>query len=687
MNSNSYKIPKDTLDQVFAAAKIEEVVGDYVTLKKRGANMIGLCPFHTEKTGSFTVSPSKGIYKCFGCGKAGNAIGFVMEVESCGFAEAVRQVAKKYHIEVEERQMTQEEQQRYDDRESMFIVNDFACKWFQDQLHDTEEGQAIGMSYFRERGLTEKTIRDFQLGYSPEKGNKLSVALKQRGFTEKYMVNDTATLIGTGVCGQSDDGRLYDRFRDRVIFPIHTRSGKVVGFAGRILRKKYDKDGNELSVGKYVNSPDSIIYSKSNQMYGIYQAKQAISRADRCYLVEGQMDVISMHQSGIENVVCSGGTALTAEHVQIIKRFTSNVTIIYDGDAAGIHAAQRAIDMFIEEGCDVKLLLLPNNEDPDSFARTHDAAEFIDYINRNQVDFVRYQLQVCGEQVHHDPDAWGKLISAIVNTISLIPELIKRQVYIKTAASLLAMPEEVLIRKVAQQRREKYRAKKREDERHEQSDSQEAVSSHVAEQKVVSAAAPTTNTVLRARYEQNYSNLIQMIIRYGERIITPQEGVQCSVGQYIIEKLQEDEADVPNPTMQRIIQEFLQHQSDDNFVAADFFKFHQDVAISTMAAEMISDKYQLSAIYSKTSVSENVTQVVNTNTPMDAGRLSSMVVQMVCEIKLTIIDMRIEQQYELIRQTEQSHDMELQMQHVALQQTLFNFKRQLCEMLGHRTMN
>ena len=304
-------IPRETIEKIYAAAKIEEVVSDYVTLRKRGANLIGLCPFHHEKTGSFTVSPSKGIYKCFGCGASGHALKFIMEIEQCSFVEAVKQLGKKYHIEVEEREMTAEEQQRQDNRESMFVINDFANKWFQQQLWETPEGQAIGLSYFRERGLRDDIIRKYQLGYSPEHGNPLAAALKKKGFKEEFYLNNVDTKIGVGVVGKSEDGRIYDRFRDRVMFPIFTVSGKPVAFAGRILKKKDN-------VGKYVNSPDSLIYSKTNELYGLFQAKQAISRADRCYLVEGQMDVISMYQSGIENVVASGGTALTKPQIRLI---------------------------------------------------------------------------------------------------------------------------------------------------------------------------------------------------------------------------------------------------------------------------------------------------------------------------------------------------------------------------------
>ena len=454
-------IPKETIERIYAAAKIEEVVSDYVTLRKRGANLIGLCPFHNEKTGSFTVSPSKGIYKCFGCGVSGHAVGFIMDIEQCSYVEALKQLGKKYHIEVEERELTAEEQQRQDNRESMFIVNDFANQWFQKQLWETQEGQAIGLGYFRERGLREDIIRKFQLGYSPEKGNPLAQALKAKGFKEEFITNNVDTKIGVGVVGKSEDGRLYDRFRDRVMFPIFTVSGKPVAFAGRILKKKDN-------VGKYVNSPDSIIYSKTNELYGLFQAKQAIARADMCYLVEGQMDVISMHQSGIENVVASGGTALTKPQIWLIKRFTSNITVLYDGDAAGIHAALRGIDMFLEAGFNVKVVLLPDGEDPDSYAQNHDSTEFIRYIEEHQTDFIRFKSALLSKDAGDDPFKRAELIKDITASIAIIPDIITRQVYIKDSAERLHMSEKVLTTEVVNLRRKKIeehnKAKEREAE-------------------------------------------------------------------------------------------------------------------------------------------------------------------------------------------------------------------------------
>ena len=383
-------IPREIVDRIYDTAKIEEVVGDYVNLKKRGANMWGLCPFHTEKTPSFSVSPSRNIYKCFGCGKGGHSVSFIMEMEQCSYPEALRLLAKKYHIEIEERELTAEEQQIHDDRESMFVVNDWAFKWFQDQLWNTDEGQAVGLSYFHERGLRDETIRKFGLGYCPAKGNPLTNEAKQQGFKEVYLCNDPESRIGTGLCGQSSGEnqpiRLYDRFHDRVIFPFFSISGKHIGFAGRILVKKDN-------VGKYVNSPESLVYTKGRELYGIFQAKHAIVRAKRCYLVEGQMDCISMSQAGIENVVSSGGTSLTKEQIGLIHRFTDNVTILYDGDAAGVHASLRGIDMFLEQGLNVKVMLFPDGDDPDSFARKHTADEFVNYIQTHEEDFIHYKVR------------------------------------------------------------------------------------------------------------------------------------------------------------------------------------------------------------------------------------------------------------------------------------------------------
>ena len=659
-------IPRDVIEHIFSAAKIEEVVSDYVTLRKRGANLIGLCPFHNEKTGSFTVSPSKGIYKCFGCGVSGNAVGFVMAMEQCSFADAIKQLGKKYHIEVPERQMTAEEQQRQDDRESMFVVNDFANKWFQEQLWDTKEGQAIGLSYFRERGLRDDIIRKYQLGYSPEKGSPLAAALKKKGFSERFILNDVDTKIGVGVVGKSEDGRIYDRFRDRVMFPIFTVSGKPVAFAGRILKKKDN-------VGKYVNSPDSLIYSKTNELYGLFQAKQAISRADRCYLVEGQMDVISMFQSGIENVVASGGTALTKPQIRLIQRFTSNITVLYDGDAAGIHAALRGIDMFLEEGFNVKVVLLPDGEDPDSFAQSHDSTEFIQYIEEHQTDFIRFKMALLSKEAGDDPYKRAALIKDITSSIAIIPDIITRQVYIKDCSDRLHMSEKVLTTEVVNLRRKKIeehnKAKDREAEQAATTVEPTAESTETTATPVnpTSPVNPTPVKAPKSALDQNFYNLMQLVVRYGERPIQVGDTIY-SIGEIIIYTIEEDEIKAPEPVYQAIIDEFKRHCKDEGFKAEDFFKFHPDQAISALAIDMIAEKYQYASFNHE-------------------GRLGELVTQFLYEIKLTVINQQIEELEQNLKEAQASGNWDRQMQLLAYQPQLLQARNDLCKLLGNRVIN
>ena len=661
-------IPRETIERIYAAAKIEEVVSDYVTLRKRGANLIGLCPFHNEKTGSFTVSPSKGIYKCFGCGASGHAVGFIMEIEQCSYVDALKQLGKKYHIEIEEREMTAEEQQRQDNRESMFIVNEFANQWFQDQLWETPEGQAIGLSYFRERGLRDDIIRKYQLGYSPEKGSPLAAALKKKGFKEEFITNDVDTKIGVGVVGKSEDGRLYDRFRDRVIFPIFTVSGKPVAFAGRILKKKDN-------VGKYVNSPDSLIYSKTNELYGLFQAKQAIARADMCYLVEGQMDVISMHQSGIENVVASGGTALTKPQIRLIQRFTSNITVLYDGDAAGIHAALRGIDMFLEEGFNVKVVLLPDGEDPDSYAQTHDSTEFIRYIEENQTDFIRFKSALLSKDAGDDPQKRAALIKDITSSIAIIPDLITRQVYIKDSAERLHMSEKVLTVEVMNLRRKKAeeRAKAKEHAEQEQATTITPAENQSTPNNQSIPSTPSTQTAPiapkkpKTALEQNYYNLLQLVVRYGERLMEV-EGTIYTIGEIIIYTLEGDEIQPPQPVYQTIIDEFKRHCKDADFKAETFYKFHPDPAVSALAVDMIAEQYQADA-------------------PKDEARLGELVTQLLYEIKLTVINMQIADLEADLKEAQAKNDVDRQMLLLQHHPQLLAQRNEICKLLGNRIIN
>ena len=668
-------IPRETVSRIFETAKIEEVVGRYVNLKRRGANLIGLCPFHNEKTGSFNVSPSKGIFKCFGCSKAGNAIGFIMEIEQCSYVEALKTVAAMYNIHIEERQLSDEEKQKQDDRESMLLVNDFANKWFQEQLTQTPEGSAVALSYLRQRGLRDDIIKLFQIGYAPEKTKFWEVA-KKAGYSEKYLLNDSVNppYIGTGICAKSQDGRLYDRFRGRVIFPFISVSGKIVGFAGRILVHN-DK------AGKYVNSPTSLIYEKHNELFGLYQAKQEISRNDACYLVEGQMDVIQLVQSGIKNVVASGGTALTNQQIRLIHRFTENINLLYDGDKAGIKAAMRGIDMMLEEGLNVRIILLPDGEDPDSFARKTNAADLQEFLLNNQQDFIRFKTKLLSEEANNDPTKRSEMITTIAQSIAMIPDIIKRQVYVKETAILLSFPEDILAKKVRE-----LRAKHMEDFKRKAASSAQIVH----EEKPNSTPSSTTiqtppqlvniPQVLTPR-EKNILNLMQVIVRYGEHILYQfEDGRTLSVGEYIINELRADNIEFDNPVHKQIVDEFSNNYNDE-FIAATFYQYHPDPAINQFAAEMIADKYQLSRIYNKQTVSENVVQEVEID---EREELPDMVQRMLLELKYTIVTERLDSLHVLLEKAKDDWQMQLTL--LEQKQLLEQIRAQLCKALGNRVI-
>lgn len=442
------KIDNATVQRILDAADIVEVVSDFVALKRRGANYVGLCPFHNDRSPSFYVSKAKGMCKCFSCGEGGSPVSFIMKLEQLSFTEALRYLAKKYNIEIEEREMTDEEQQAESDRENMLAVNDFAMRYFEKNLKETQEGRDIGLSYFRYRGISDAMVERFHLGYAVEGRDALFATALERGYSEKY-------LLSTGLCSRTDDGRVFDRFRGRVIYPILSLSGTVVAFGGRTLSK-------EKKIAKYVNSPESDIYLKRRELYGLYQAKQAIAKAQKCILVEGYMDVISMHQAGVCNVVASSGTALTVEQVRLIKRFTSNVTLIYDSDAAGIKASLRGIELLLQDGMDIKVLLLPEGDDPDSFAQSHSSTEVEEYIKAHETDFISFMARILMGEAADDPARRAQVITRIVKTIALIPDEITRRVYVQECSRLLFMDEDVLRREVGKYYNE-YRLKSRED--------------------------------------------------------------------------------------------------------------------------------------------------------------------------------------------------------------------------------
>lgn len=442
------KIDNATVQRILDAADIVEVVSDFVTLKRRGANYVGLCPFHNDRSPSFYVSKAKGMCKCFSCGEGGSPVSFIMKLEQLSFTEALRYLAKKYNIEIEEHEMTDEERQAETDRENMLAVNDFAMRYFEQNLAETAEGRDVGLSYFRYRGISDAMVSRFHLGYALEERDALFQKGISRGYSEKY-------LMSTGLCTRTDDGRVFDRFRGRVIYPILSLSGKVVAFGGRTLSK-------EKKIAKYVNSPESDIYLKRRELYGLYQAKQAIAKAQKCILVEGYMDVISMHQAGVCNVVASSGTALTVEQVRLIKRFTSNVTLIYDSDAAGIKASLRGIELLLQDGMDIKVLLLPEGEDPDSFAQSHSSTEVEEYIRTHETDFISFMSRTLMGEAADDPARRAQVITRVVRTIAMIPDEITRSVYAQECSRLLFIDENVLRREIGKYYNE-YRLKSRED--------------------------------------------------------------------------------------------------------------------------------------------------------------------------------------------------------------------------------
>lgn len=499
-----HKISHATVQRILDATDIVEVVSDFVSLKRRGANWVGLCPFHNDRSPSFYVSKAKGVCKCFACGEGGSAVNFLMKLEQLSYTEALKWLAKKYNIQVEERELTPEEERQQTARESMFALNDFAMRFFEKTLRETDEGRDVGMSYFRYRGISDQMIERFHLGFSPESREALSKEALSRGYSEDY-------LLSTGLCYRRDDGQMVDRFRGRVIYPVFTISGKPVAFGGRTLKK-------EKTIAKYVNSPESDIYSKRRELYGLFQAKGAIAKAGKCYIVEGYMDVISMHQAGVCNVVASSGTALTIEQVRMINRFTRNVTLIYDADAAGIKAALRGIELLLQEGFDIKVLLLPEGEDPDSFAQSHSSTEVEAYISEHETDFITFMARILLEEKVDDPTHRANVITRVVKTIALIPNEITRSVYIQECSRILFISEDVLQREVGKYYNQYAQRSREERERGETPVSRgEAENPATAEQQEdAPAEAPVAPDAAKARFMRRFElNVVRLIARYG----------------------------------------------------------------------------------------------------------------------------------------------------------------------------
>ena len=580
-------IDRPTIDKIMDATNIVDVVSDFVTLRKAGVNYKGLCPFHDDKTPSFMVSPSKNICHCFACGEGGNAVNFLMKHEQITYPEALRWLAKKYNIEIQEKELTDEEKQQQSDRESMLIVNEWALGYFQDVLKNAPDGIAIGKQYFRSRGIRDDIIEKFRLGFALPKRDALALAAKAKGYQEEF-------LVKTGLCIRNERG-VYDRYAGRVIFPWLNVSGRVVAFGGRLL------DSRTKGVQqKYVNSPDSEIYHKERELYGLFQAKKAIAKEDRVYMVEGYTDVIAMHQAGIENVVANSGTALSIHQIKLLRRFTQNITLLYDGDEAGIHAAMRGTDMLLSEGMNIKVLLLPDGDDPDSFSKKHSAQELKDYIEKNQTDFITFKTRLTVENVT-DPVKRSEAIGGIVKSISVIPDQILRSTYLSELSQRMGIKEQTLlnsmnnmIRKDVEEREKEASRQSAQGEQGRQDDEntgRQDISEGHAEFIGIHSVDEQTREVERL--------LVQSIIRNGEKVIfenveTEDGGtMNLTVAQYIGFDLSQDNLQFHDERYNQILSEAVRHSGQEGFVAESYFMQHPDVQISSLATQLAIDRHQL----------------------------------------------------------------------------------------------
>lgn len=625
-------IDQPTIDRILDTAQIVDVVSEFVTLRKRGVNFVGLCPFHDDKTPSFYVSPSKGLCKCFACGKGGNVVHFVMEHEQMTYPEALRWLAKKYNIEIKERELTDEEKQVQNVRESLFVVNDFARGYFQDILYNHADGKSIAMSYFRQRGIRDDIVKKFQLGYSTMARDALAQEALRKGYKREF-------LIKTGLCYEKEDGSLRDRFWGRVIFPWFNISGKVLGFGGRVLDSR-TKGVNQ----KYVNSPESEIFSKRKELYGIYQAKAAMVKADCVYMVEGYTDVIAMHQCGLENVVANSGTALSEQQIRLLHRFTSNITLLYDGDEAGIKASIRGIDMLLAEGMNIKVLLLPDGDDPDSFSRKHNATEFRQYIEEHEENFIRFKTNLLLKDAQKDPIKRAGLISDMARSIGLIPNDVIRYACVKECASILNVNEQIILNEIKKhllQRDDNYL----EQIRKEKEAVPPAEMAPPPPEMMADVPPPPFPPEEAAEAYQSYipeegrekytfyakeQLLVKTLIRYGEKVMCyveteENEETPLTVIEYISTDLKQDELQFHNPLHRKILAEAEAHLHDPNFTAERYFLAHPDPEISKLAADMISERYQLSK-----SNRQAITK--------DEERLHELVPHQLIDFKFAILD-------------------------------------------------
>ncbi len=637
-------IDHSTITRIIDTSEITDVIQDFVTLKKRGVNYIGLCPFHNEKTPSFTVSPAKGIFKCFGCGKGGNAVNFVMEHEHISWPEALRFLARKYGIEITETESSTQEKEKQDERESMMLVTGFAQKFYSLSLTENTEGLAVGMTYLKERGYRAPVIEKFQIGYSPERRNSLAQEALKNGYKPEY-------LEKTGLTIRNGD-KIFDRFSSRIIFPIHSLSGKVIAFGARTL--KQDK-----KTAKYLNSPESEIYHKSRVLYGLFFAKRSIVQNDKCYLVEGYTDVLSLHQAGIENVVASSGTALTAEQVRLIKRFTKNITVLYDGDEAGLKASLRGIDLILEEGMNVKILMLPEGEDPDSYAKKTDSGNISDYISKNELDFVLFKTRLLSEESKDDPVKKSMMISDIVRSIAKIPNRITRMVYIRECANILHIEEKILylesdkIRNTDAEKKLKYKFN----------------DAGSKDKKESIRFQPGTDQ--GSERDIHEREIIRLVINYGSRQLIPfneETGEQpVTVTGFIINELESDELQLSNNHYHSIISECKKLIENDITPAEKNFSNHPDTMISHIAADLLSSSYDISRIWKRKEA------YIET----EEEKLKHIVPSTILAYKSFLVRHQLKETEEKLREADNEESLLLQQRYIILKNTNIHLAKQL----------
>lgn len=729
---------QSTIDRIIDAADIVDVVSGYVTLRRAGASYKGLCPFHDDKTPSFYVSPSKGLCKCFSCGKGGNVVHFIMEEEQLSYYEALKFLAKKYGIEVEDRQLTDEERLQQNERESMFAVNEWASNYFHDTMMSTDDGRSIGLAYFRTRGFRDDIIEKFRLGFCLPSYDAMSKAAVKKGFREDFIVK-------TGLAFRRDDGTLRDRYRDRAIFPWFAVSGKIVAFGGRVLDAR-TKGVNQ----KYINSPESDIFHKSRELYGIFQAKKAIAKEDRVFMVEGYTDVISMHQCGIENVVANSGTALNVAQIKLLHRFTSNITLLYDGDSAGIHAALRGTDMLLAEGMHVKILLLPDGDDPDSFARKHTAEDFKAYIDAHQTDFIIFKTNLLMEEAGRDPIKRAQLISDIVKSIAVIPEEITRAVYIRETSQMLNVEERILLNETEKIRKQELERLARERERMKEAGDaanrptsvpSDAASSsapqQIPENAVPSSVAgdapaeipplpteipadlypevayPPQNGVPEAlppadsvplpdaepkpvypeaqktqadsgkyfrnnRFIELEGLIMTLVVRYGECEISGEDAegnaVSVKVVDYVCQELEGDGLQLQHPLYRQMLDEARNHSSEVDFKPSRMFLSSPSLEVSRTAADMLSERYQLSSLYAKQEV------------PTEREQLDALIVHLMFDYKLAVVNAELKSTQEALRDPAVLADMDKCAAILKKNMMIKNIQQKLARHVGDRVL-